>query len=84
MMEIPINGSSSLFCDNKSVVTNSTRPESTLKRKHNSISYHKVRECIAAGSARVGKEDGQTNLADVLTKLMTGPKKRRLCSHIMY
>ena len=33
-----------------------------LKKKHNSISYHKVRECIASGTLRVGKEPTETNL----------------------
>lgn len=37
MMGIPIEGPADVFCDNESVVTNSTIPESTLKRKHNSI-----------------------------------------------
>ena len=37
MMGVPLRGPTNVFCDNKSVVTNSTVPESTLKRKHNSI-----------------------------------------------
>jgi hypothetical protein len=37
-----------MFCDNESVVKNSTRPESMLKKKHNAIAYHRVREAQAA------------------------------------
>jgi hypothetical protein len=33
-----------------------------------------VREAAAAGILRVGKEDGQMNLADLLTKVVTGQK----------
>jgi hypothetical protein len=44
MFGIPIEGPANVFCDNKSVVTNSTVPTSTLKKKHNSIAYHRVKE----------------------------------------
>jgi hypothetical protein len=35
MMGVPIDGPTSLFCDNKAVVTNTTAPEPMLKKKHN-------------------------------------------------
>ncbi|KAI2500927.1 hypothetical protein MHU86_13534 [Fragilaria crotonensis] len=38
---------------------NSTKPESTLKKKHNAIAYHRVREAQAAGIVRIAKEDGE-------------------------
>jgi hypothetical protein len=37
MMGIPLTGPSYIYGDNKSQVTNLTRPESTLKKKCNSI-----------------------------------------------
>ena len=51
-----------------SVVTNVTRTESTLQRKHNSVAYHKVRESVASCSIHVKHEAGANNMADVLTK----------------
>jgi hypothetical protein len=36
-MGVPLTGPSFIYADNKSQVTNSTRPESTLKKKCNSI-----------------------------------------------
>jgi hypothetical protein len=40
---VPLDGPCSTFVDNKSVVTQSTKPESTLTKKHNSIgAYQKV------------------------------------------
>jgi hypothetical protein len=42
MFGVPIDSPANVFCDNKSMVTNSTIPTSTLKNKHNSIAYHKV------------------------------------------
>jgi hypothetical protein len=37
-----LDGPCNTFVDNKSVVTQSTKPESTLTKKHSSIAYHKV------------------------------------------
>ena len=68
MFGIPLEGSTSVFCDNQGVVNNSSTPESTLNKKHNAICYHRVREAAASGMIRVAKEDGATNLADCLTK----------------
>ena len=42
MFGIPIEGPTNVFCDNHGVVLNSSRPESTLKKKHNAINYHVV------------------------------------------
>ncbi|MGH3053704.1 MAG: Ty1/Copia family ribonuclease HI, partial [Gaiellaceae bacterium] len=84
MLGVPLLGPANGFCDNQSVVINSTWPDSTLKKKHNSISYHKVRECIAAKIIRLAKEDGTTNLADILTKSLSAPRAKFLCARIMY
>jgi RPA family protein len=84
MMGIEVDGTTNVFCDNDSVVKNSTRPESTLKKKHNAISYHRVREAQAAGIVRIAKEDGETNLADVLTKCLPAPRLKFLISHILW
>ena len=83
MMGIPLVDACAVFCDNSAVVTN-TRPESTLKKKHAAINYHRVREAIAAGTIKVAKENTQTNLADLLTKLMSGPKMKELLQHILW
>jgi hypothetical protein len=72
MFGIPIDGSANIFCDNKSVITNSTIPTSTLKKKHNSIAYHRVREAVAAGILRIAKVHTNDNLADILTKPLCG------------
>ena len=81
---IPISGPANVFCDNQGVVKNTSVPESTLSKKHNSINYHVVREAAAAGILRVGKEDTETNLADPLTKLMPYTKKQGLLGQVLY
>jgi hypothetical protein len=72
MFGVEVDGPANVFCDNRGI------PESTLMKKHNAIDYHVVREAVAAGILRVGKEDGETNLADLLTKVVkvvTGQKR---------
>jgi hypothetical protein len=44
---------------------------------------HRVREAQATGIVRIGKEDKETNLADVLTKCLPGPQLRELCSRVL-
>ncbi len=77
---IPLRGPSNVLGDNTSIVKNVSIPESTLSKKHNFINYHIIRESVAAGIIRVGKEDGKTNLADPFTKLMPYSKKYKLLS----
>jgi hypothetical protein len=84
MFGLPIEGPTNVFCDNQSVVTNTTKPESTLKRKHNSIAYHRVREAAAAGTIRIAKESHETNIADMLTKPVSGPRLKALCERVLF
>jgi hypothetical protein len=84
MMGVPIDGPTSCFCDNESVVTCTTRPESTLKKKHNAINYHRCREAIAAGHIRVAWIDTKYNLADALTKVTVGERRQYLFSRILW
>ena len=55
-----------------------------LKKKHNSIAYHRAREAVVAGTIQVTKEDGKMNLADVLTKLLPQVVKEFLRDWFMY
>ncbi|KAL7558344.1 hypothetical protein ACA910_004010 [Epithemia clementina (nom. ined.)] len=84
MMGIPIDGETNVFCNNESVFKNATPPESTLKKKHNAIAYHRTREVQAAGIVRIAWEEGETKLANILTKLLPGPRLRFLAQRIMW
>jgi hypothetical protein len=53
-------------------------------KKDNAINYHSVRESAAAGILRVGKEDVETNAADLLRKSLTGQKHWDICWHLMW
>eukprot|EP00957_Ditylum_brightwellii_P106407 8117541-Ditylum_brightwellii.AAC.2 len=63
-LEVPVN----VFCDNQGFVKNASLPKTTLTKKHNGINFHLACETAEAGILHVGKEDGTTNLADLLTK----------------
>ena len=47
------------------------KPKSTLNEKHNDIAYNYVWEARAAGIVRLAREDGETKLADELTKCLS-------------
>ena len=80
---IPIDGPADVFCDNQSVVTNSSVPASVLNKRHNAICYHSVREVQAAGIIRIGWIDGKFNLADLFTKTtLAGNVKHGLVMNI--
>ena len=84
MLGVPLDGSVLLLGDNKSVVLNTTIPSSALKKKHNAIAYHRVREAIAARIVRFCHVDTQVNLADVLTKPLHNDDFHRLVKPILF
>ena len=84
MFRIPLDGPANVFCDNEEVYCNAAFVESKLKRKHNSICFHLVREEVAAGKMVVFKVDGRENLADLLTKSVPGHKRKYLRLKIMF
>lgn len=87
MMGIPVLGPVYIQGDNQSVLANTTVPESTLKKKSQSICYHFVREGVARDEWRTSYVNTHENEADLLTKLLpTGDKRhnfvRRFLHHI--
>ncbi|KAL7536852.1 hypothetical protein ACHAXR_007436 [Thalassiosira sp. AJA248-18] len=83
-MRVPISGPSFIYGDNMSVIHNTQRPESTLKKKSTSICYHAVRESVAMGESRTGHISTHFNLEDLLTKVLYGAKHRGLVSGVLW
>ena len=83
MFGIPVDGFANVFCDNESVFKNATLAESRLKKKHNSICFHRVRESVAASIMMPFKVGTDYNLADILTKSLSADKRKRLRMMIM-
>jgi hypothetical protein len=84
MMGIPLSGPTYIYGDNKSQVTNSSRPESTLKKKCNSICYHAIQELIAMGETLLTHIRTGENIADFPTKTTSGTKHRKLVNGVVH
>jgi hypothetical protein len=84
MMGIPLSGPTYIYGDNKSQVTNSSRPESTLSKKCKSICYHAIRELVAMGETLLTHIRTGQNLADFLTKTTSGAKHLKLASGVVH
>ena len=82
MIGIPLAGPSFIYGNNKSQVTNLTKPELTLK-KCKSICYHAVRESVAMGESLITLISTHTNLSDLMTKVTHGAKRRKLVVGIL-
>ena len=67
-MGIKFENTSTILCDNQSVIYNTQFPTSSLKKKHNAVAFHKVREAIAAGIIRTAHIRSEHNVSDILTK----------------
>ena len=65
---VPIKSKAYMFGNNKSVVTSSTVPHSLLSKRHNILSYHRVREAIAAKIIVFHWCDSYQNKSDILSK----------------
>mmetsp|Transcript_15229 Transcript_15229/g.22948 ORF Transcript_15229/g.22948 Transcript_15229/m.22948 type:complete len:216 (+) Transcript_15229:564-1211(+) len=84
MFGVPIDGPADFFCDNDSVVKNTSIPSSVLAKKHNSVNFHIIRESAAAGILRVTKIPTKDNKADALTKILPQYQRNNLLNDIMY
>jgi hypothetical protein len=63
-----LDGLALMLGDNTSVVLNTTVPSSVLKKKHNEIAYHRVRETLASRILGFAYIKSDENVCDVLTK----------------
>jgi hypothetical protein len=65
---VPLRDKSYLFGDNESVVNSATQPHAKLHKRHNALSFHRVREAIASGHYVFTHIPGENNPADILSK----------------
>ena len=84
MMGVPLGGPAVVFGDNKSVVNGASIPEAKLSKKHLGICYHAVREASAAKIWKVGFVKGKYNIANCLTKILSGTQKDKELDKWMY
>jgi hypothetical protein len=74
LLVVALDGPALMLGNNMSVVLNTTVPSSVLKKKHNAIAYHRVREAIAARMMRFAYIKSEENVSDVLTKPLSNEK----------
>ena len=84
MMGVEVCGPTYIYGDNMSVIHNTSTPESMLKKKSNSICYHFVREAVAMKECLTTHVPTLRNWADLLTKVLTGMKRRNLVQGVLY
>lgn len=65
---VPLRERSYMFGDNESVVNSSVQPHAKLHKRHNALSFHRVREAIASGVFVFLHIAGENNPADILSK----------------
>ena len=76
IMGTPVEGPACIHGDNQSVSANITIPDSTLKKKSQSIACHFVREGVAHDEWRTVCVNTHENPADSLTKPLPAGAKR--------
>ena len=79
-----MDGPADVCCDDESAVKNAGRPESPLKKKHQAVSFHRIREACAADVLRTAKEDTETDVSDLFTKSLDGERLKGLSSGCMW
>ena len=84
MFGVPIDGPANVLVDNGTVVKNSTIPSSSLRKKHNAICYHFVREAVASKIMRIAYIPSTENLADMFTKVLGATRLKTLCARILF
>ena len=85
MMSIPVIGPAYIRGDNESVLANTFIPDSTLKKKSQSIAYHLIREGCARDEWRTSYIESSRNISDLLTKLLpNGEKRKRFVQSILH
>ena len=85
MMGMPLDGPSYIYGDNMSVINNTQKPESVLKKKSNSICYHAIHEAVAMGEILTTHIATGENVADLATKvIMNRPKRDHLIGKLLF
>ena len=84
MFGTPIEGATNIYCDNKAVYKNCSIPESTLRKKHHSIDYHRNREAVADSTCQITKEDLKTNISDLFTNILSSIVREELLYGFIY
>jgi hypothetical protein len=81
---VPVQHRSYLFGDNQAGVMNSSILHSSLNKRHSALSYHQVREMIAATILGYYWIDGKMNPADIVSKHREYPQIWHLLKPLLF
>ena len=84
MMGIKISRPPYIYGDNMSVVQNTSRLESVLRKNSNSVCFHTVHESVAMGASLVGHIPSKENVTDFMTIVFCRQKRKYLVDNIPY
>ena len=84
MFGVMVEEPSYMYGYNQSVLAGSTRPESTLNKKAQSIAFHFIREGCAAYEWRTTYINTSENILDLMTKPLSGEKQWRLIRMLLH
>ena len=84
MMGVKIDGPTYVYGDNMSVIHNTSKPESVLKKNSNSICYHFVREAVSMREFLTTHIPTARNWAELLTKVLFGKKRQELVQGFLF
>ena len=71
-----------IYGDNMSVLHNTSKPDSVLRENSISVCYHAVHESVAMGEFIVGHIPSKENVADLMTKVLYGQKRKYMVSMV--
>ena len=81
---VPIHKCSYMFGDNESVINSSSVPHAKLHKRHTALSFHRVREAVAAGYISFNYLPGSDNPADILSKHWAYPTTWRMLQCLLF
>ena len=84
MMGVEIDGPTYIYGKNQSVINNTSKPESALKKKLNSICYHFVREAVAMKECLITHLSTVRNFADILTNVLYDKTRKDLVGGVLH
>jgi hypothetical protein len=81
---VDLEGPALMLGDNMSVVLNTSVPSSVLRKKHNAIAYHRVREAKAARVLRFAYIESEEKASNILTKPLCNEKFHYLVKKCLF
>ncbi|GKC17561.1 hypothetical protein Tco_1014343 [Tanacetum coccineum] len=82
-LDLTQEGPTAIFCDNKSAIAIAENPVQHGRTKHINVKYHAIREAEKNREVKLKYCTSETQLADMLTKSITGKKLNYFKAQLM-